>query len=62
MQISCHSDAEAISTNFLSMKRIQAPGTSSAESTWVRYQVEKNTEGEGHESFDVSGELLKFSL
>ena len=62
MQTFVHSDAEAISTYFLSRKRIKVSGTSSAESNWVGYRVEENIEGEIHESFDVLGEILNFSL
>ena len=36
--------------------------TSSAESSWVRYPFEENTEGESHGSFDVSGDILTFYL
>ena len=59
MQTSVHYDAEAISTDLISRKRRNVSGTSSAESNWVGYPVEDNTEGEIHESFDVSGEILK---
>ena len=48
-----HSDAEDISPYLMSRKRIQVSGTSSDESNW---------EEKSHESFDVSGEILKFSL
>ena len=62
MQTSIHSDAEAISTYLLSSKSRKIYGNSSAESHWVGYPVEENIEGEIHDSFDVSGEILKFSL
>ena len=62
MQTSVHYDAEAISTDLISRKRRNVSGTSSAESNWVGYPVEDNTEGEIHESFDVSGEILKLFL
>ena len=62
MQTSVHSDADAISTDFLSRKRRNISGTSSTESSLVRYPVEENIEGECHESFDVSCDILKFSL
>ena len=57
-----HSDTKAISTYFLSRKRRKVSGTSSAESNWVGYLIEDIIEGESHESFDVSGEVLKFSF
>ena len=57
-----HSDAEAISTYLLSMKTRMIYGTSPAESNWVGYPVEEKIKGESHESFDVSGEILKISL
>ena len=60
LQTSVHSDAEAISTDFLLRKRRKLSGTSSAESNWVGYPVEENIEGESHDSFDVSGEILNF--
>ena len=62
MQTSVHSDAEATSTYFLSRKRRKVSVTSSDESNWVGYQVEENNEGEINESFDVSGEILRFPL
>ena len=62
LQKSVHSDAEAISTDFLSRKRVKLSGTSSDESNWVGCPVEDKIEGGSHESFDVSGEILKFSL
>ena len=37
-------------------------GTSSSESNWVGYPVEDNIEGESHESFDVSCDILKIPL
>ena len=55
-------DPEAISTDFLSRKKRKLSGTSSAESNLVGHPVEENIEEEGHESFDVTGENLKFSL
>ena len=61
-QILVHSDAEAISTYFPSRKRGKVSGTSSDESNWVGYPVEENIRGESHESFDVSGDILTFSL
>ena len=61
LQILVHSDAETISTYFLSRKRRKVSGTSSAESNWVGYPVEENIEGGSRDSFDVSGEILKFS-
>ena len=57
-----HSDAEAISTNFLSSKRRKVSETSSAESDLVVYPGEDNIKGESRESFDVSGDILKCSL
>ena len=62
LQTLVHSDTESISTYLLSRKRIKVSGTSSAESNWVVYPVDENIEGESHESFDASGEILKFSL
>ena len=62
LQTLVHSDAEAISIYLLSRKSRKLSGTSSSESNWVGYPVEENTEGESHESFDVLGEILAFSL
>ena len=62
LQTLVHSDAEAISTYLLSRKRIQLSGTSSDEPNWVGYPVEENIEWESHDSFDVSGDILGFSL
>ena len=36
--------------------------TYSTELNWVGYPIEENTEGEIHECFDVSGDILKFSF
>ena len=52
----------ALSTYFLSGKIRKVSGTSYAESNLVGYPFEENIEGESHESFDVSGEILKLSL
>ena len=49
LQIVVHSDAEAISTYFLSKKSGRISGTSSSESNWVGYPIEDNTEEESHE-------------
>ena len=62
LQTLFHSYAETISTYFLSRKSRKLSGTSSAESNWVGYPVEENTEGGSHESFDVSGDNLTFHL
>ena len=62
LQTLIHSDAEAISTDLISSKRKNVYSTSSDESNWARYPVEENIEEESHESFDVSGDILKFSL
>ena len=62
LQTLVHSDAEAISTYFLSRKCRNVSGTSFNKSNWVGYPVEKKIKGESHNSFDVSGEALKFSL
>ena len=62
LQTSVHSDAEAIPTYFISKKMRKVSGTSYFESNWVGYPVEDNTKGEGHESFYVSGDILKISL
>ena len=62
LQTSVNYDAEDISTDLLSSKRIGVYGTSSDESNWVGYPVEENIEGGSHELFDVSGDVLKFSL
>ena len=58
MQTLVNSDAEAISTYFLSSKSINVSGTSSDESNWVGFPIEENIEGEIHEYFNVSGEIL----
>ena len=54
-QILVHSDAEAISTYFLSRKRVKVSGTSSDESNWVGYPVEENIKGKvmNHLMFQV---------
>ena len=57
-----HYDAEAISTYLLSRNKRKVSGTSSAESNWVGYPVGENIEEESHESFNVSGDILKLSL
>ena len=57
-----HSYVETISADFLSRKSRKVSGTSSAESNWFGYTIEENIKGGSHESFDVSGEILKFSL
>ena len=62
MQTLVYSDIEAISTNLISRKMRKVFGTSSAGSNWVGYPVEENIEGEIHESFDVSGNILKYFL
>ena len=62
LQKSVNSDVDAISTYLLSRKRRKVSGTSSAESNWVGYPVEEKIEWGNHESFDISGEILKFSL
>ena len=62
LQTLVHSDAEDISTDFISSKIRNLSCTSSDESNWVGYPVEENIEGEIHESFDVSGDILKFSF
>ena len=62
LHTSVHSDAEAISTHLVSSKRRKLSGTSSAELNWVGFPVEENIEGESHDSFYVSNEILKFSL
>ena len=49
LQTLVHYDEEAISTDLLSSKRIKVSGISSAESNWVGYPVEENTEGESNE-------------
>ena len=49
LQTSVHSDAEAVSTDFLSRKGRKLFGTSSAESNWVGYPVEEKVEGGSHE-------------
>ena len=49
LQTSVHSDAEAISTDFLSSKRRNLSGTFSSESNWVGYPVEDNIKGKSHE-------------
>ena len=51
-----------ILTDLFSIKRRKVSVTSSSESNWVGYQVEENIKGESHDLFDVSGEILKFSL
>ena len=51
LQTSVHYDAEAISTYLISRKSRKVSSTSSAESNWVGYPVEDNTEGESHNSF-----------
>ena len=55
-----HSDAEAISTDFLSRKSRNISGTSSTESNLVRYPVEENIEGGSHDQIDVSGDISGF--
>ena len=62
MQTFVHSDAEAISTDFLFRKSRKVYGTSSYKSNWFGYPVEDNIKWVNHESFDVSGEILGFSL
>ena len=62
LQKQVHSDAEAISAYFLLRKIRKVFGTSSDESNWVGYPVEENIEGGSHDSFDVSGDILRFSL
>ena len=57
-----HSVAEAISIDLLSRKIRKVSGTYSSESNQVGYPVEENIEGESHESFDFSGDILIFSL
>ena len=57
-----YSVAEAISTDFPSRKITNLFGTSSAESNWVGYPIEENIEGGSHETFEVSGDIFKFSL
>ena len=59
-QTSVNYDAEDISTDLLSSKRIGVYGTSSDESNWVGYPVEEKIEEESHDSFDVSGDILRF--
>ena len=49
-------------TDLVSIKWIKVSGNSSAESNWFGYPVEENIKGESHDLFDVSGEILKFSL
>ena len=60
LQTSVHSDAEAISTDFLSRKIIKVSVTSSTESNWTGFPVEENIEGGGHESFDFQVIFLIF--
>ena len=36
--------------------------TSSSESNWVGYPVEDHIEGEIHDSYDVSGKIMKIYL
>ena len=62
LQTLVHSDAETISTYLLSRKREMVFGTSPTESNWVWYQVDENIKGESHESFDISGDIFKFSF
>ena len=62
LQTSIHSGEKAISTDFLSIKSRKVYGNSSDEYNWVGYPVEENIKGESHELFDVSDEILKFSL
>ena len=62
LQIVVHSDAEAISTHLLSRKSTKVSGTYSARSNLVGYPIEEDIKGESHETFDVSREILKFSL
>ena len=62
LQTLVHSNAEAISIYLLLKKRRKVSGTSSAESNWVGYPAEENIKGESHHSFDVLGDLLKFSF
>ena len=62
LQIVIHSYTEAISKYFLSRKIRKVYGTSSTELNCVGCPIEENIEGGSHESFDVSGEILEFSL
>ena len=62
LQTLIHSDEEAISTDLLSRKRRKVSGTASSELNWVGYPVKDKIKWESHKSFDVSGDILKFSL
>ena len=62
LQKTFYSDAEAMSTDLISIKRRKVSVTSFDESNWFGYPVEENIKGESHDLFDVSGDILKFSL
>ena len=62
MQTLVNSDAEAISTDLFSRKGRKVSHTSSSESNWVGYPVEDHIEGEIHDSYDVSGKIMKIYL
>ena len=48
LQTVVRSDAETVSTYFLSRKRGKLSVTYSVESNWIGYPIEENIEGESH--------------